>query len=500
MTTLLWALVVGVTLLRAAAGFSVPMTGDEAYYWEWSRHPALGYVDHPPMVAWVIAAFSLLGTTPGAVRVGFVLCGIVATLAAADCATTLSDRRAGAVAAAVVTLAPLLSLAFTSATPDGPYLAWSALTLALAARAFRAPSALLYAALGVAMGGALLSRLFALALVAGIAAFALVPSRRSLWRAGLGWSMALALMAYAPFLWWNATHEWASFVFALAQRHRNIDPVSLVRPFVLFAIAAAAFSPGLWIAAFACVVRPPRALLGWTAVPLLAALFSLAIKENVEVYWLEGPFLALAIAAGVAYVALAPRARTIWAIGSAVPALAFVGALFVAALVPGPVYAALRTHGLQLRHAGPFEIYTFPELARDVRRIVRNEPGTIVMTDGYGFSSLLDFNAGIAPVVIGYDVQGQESRRWYSSSEQPERALFVDKESLYTDPGRPDFLRRLHRACTTVRPGPTLNEASYPGVPVRPYYTTWCEGLVPGGLRLLRWEADATARGEKHVS
>ena len=310
MTGFLWGVVAVVTLLRATAAFAVPMTGDEAYYWEWSRHLALGYVDHPPMVAWVIAAGAWLGATPGAVRIGFVACGVVATVAAADCATTLAgDRRAGAVAAGAVALAPLLSLAFTSATPDGPYLAWTALTLAAAARAFRAPGTWLFVALGVALGGALLSRLFALALLAGVVACALAPQRRSLWRAGLWLSLALAALAYAPFLWWNATHGWATFVFALAQRHQNIDPVSLVRPVVLFGIAAAAFSPGLWCAAFACAVRPPRALLGWTAIPLLGLLFALAVKESVEVYWLEGPFLALAVALGVASVALAPRAR-----------------------------------------------------------------------------------------------------------------------------------------------------------------------------------------------
>ncbi|HVJ64644.1 MAG TPA: hypothetical protein VM901_05265 [Bdellovibrionota bacterium] len=29
---------------------------DEAYYWVWSLKPALGYYDHPPMIAWVISA------------------------------------------------------------------------------------------------------------------------------------------------------------------------------------------------------------------------------------------------------------------------------------------------------------------------------------------------------------------------------------------------------------------------------------------------------------
>ena len=463
MTGFLWGVVAVVTLLRATAAFAVPMTGDEAYYWEWSRHLALGYVDHPPMVAWVIAAGAWLGATPGAVRIGFVACGVVATVAAADCATTLAgDRRAGAVAAGAVALAPLLSLAFTSATPDGPYLAWTAVTLAAAARAFRAPGTWLFVALGVALGGALLSRLFALALLAGVVACALAPQRRSLWRAGLWLSLALAALAYAPFLWWNATHGWATFVFALAQRHQNIDPVSLVRPVVLFGIAAAAFSPGLWCAAFACAVRPPRALLGWTAIPLLGLLFALAVKESVEVYWLEGPFLALAVALGVASVALAPRARALGRREYRAGGRAGRRPVRRRARSGTGLRGAARPRAAVAAHRAVRD-HTFAGLARDVRRIVAAAPGTIVVTDGYGFSSLLDFDAGIVPVVIGYDVQGRESRRWYPSSARPAQVLFVDKESLYADPGRPDFLRQLHLACAAVRPGPTLFEASYPG-------------------------------------
>src|SRR5664279_792373 len=133
-----WAIVAAVTVMRAIADFKLPLTGDEAYYWEWSRHLAFGYVDHPPAVAWTIRAFAWLGTIPGAVRIGFVLCGVVATLAAAAAATRLAggDRRAGAVTAIAFALTPLFSMAFGSATPDGPYLAFWTLSVCLALRAF----------------------------------------------------------------------------------------------------------------------------------------------------------------------------------------------------------------------------------------------------------------------------------------------------------------------------------------------------------------------------
>src|SRR5579884_3466652 len=123
-----WGAVIIVTVLRAAFAASLPLTGDEAYYWEWSRRLAAGYVDHPPAVAFCIAAFSWLGHSPFAVRVAFVICGLLTALFTGATATRLAgDERAGAFAALAVTLAPILTVAFGSATPDGPFaLAWSA--------------------------------------------------------------------------------------------------------------------------------------------------------------------------------------------------------------------------------------------------------------------------------------------------------------------------------------------------------------------------------------
>jgi len=39
----------GVGLFIAAAA-RAPLLVDEMYYWDWSRHLAAGYFDHPPMV------------------------------------------------------------------------------------------------------------------------------------------------------------------------------------------------------------------------------------------------------------------------------------------------------------------------------------------------------------------------------------------------------------------------------------------------------------------
>ena len=492
-----WLIVAAVTVMRAIADFRLPLTGDEAYYWEWSRHVAFGYVDHPPAVAWTIRAFAWLGTVPGAVRIGFVLCGVVATLAGAAAATRLSggDRRAGAVTAIVFALTPLFSMAFGSASPDGPYLACWMVSIWLATRAFEEERPIDFLALGIALGGALLARMFAFALLFGIAMYACAPHRRRYWRQGLGLSFAIAGLVFAPFVWWNATHHWLTFDFTFVGRH--VSQFKLLRPFSLYAVEAAAYSPGFFVGAFVVAFSArAHALLKWTALPLVGLLTLLALFEPVEIHWIFGPYGSLCVGLGTAYVALSRRARIIWANASVVPALLLLPLVFYAAVAPGAAYQLFRNTGSSLRNTGPFEIFTYWPLAGDVRRLA-DANDAVVMTDGYGLSSVVDFYAGVTPIVIGYDWQGRESRNWYAASEHPRRAIFLDKEEL--DPlhpteqnrGRPDFLGRLRQACGRVRTGPVL-EYSYAGVPPRKYYTTLCEDMVPDGIAILRWEREGT--------
>ncbi|HET9392102.1 MAG TPA: glycosyltransferase family 39 protein [Candidatus Rubrimentiphilum sp.] len=481
-----WGAVVLVTVLRAIFDATLPLTGDEAYYWEWSRRLAGGYVDHPPAVAFAIAAFAWLGRTPFAVRLPFVLCGLGTAIAAAGAANVLSgDRRAGWIAALAVSLAPWLIVAFGMVSPDGPFaLAW-ALTLYCAARAFRGRSWQWFVLLGVALGFALLSRFFAVALAAGLVAAVCAKPYRALWPR-LAVSLAVACLVWSPFLIWNASHDWISFTFAIVQRHE--PQFQLVRPLIVYLEAAFAFSPGLWIAATIVAARSKEPLVTWTAVPLCVALLLLALRERVEIYWFIGPFISLAVGLGVAFVQWSPQAQRRRGAWIFAPAVLLSALVFFAGIWPGVVYAGVRHAGVKLSDGGPFEMFTYRPLAKDVRAITQAR-GAYAMTDGYGFSSLLDFYGELRPVLIGYDAQGQEALRWFGDRDRPQRMLFVDKIPLAQ---RTDFQKQLALACARVVPGPVLRyplAGSDRSVPPRPYYTTWCEGMKPDAMAILRWQA-----------
>jgi len=70
------------TILRLWAAVHAGLAPDEAYYWLWSRTPAFGYADHPPMIAWWIWLSTLiLGSSALGVRALPVLSVLLTSIA-----------------------------------------------------------------------------------------------------------------------------------------------------------------------------------------------------------------------------------------------------------------------------------------------------------------------------------------------------------------------------------------------------------------------------------
>src|SRR5215471_6958830 len=67
-------IIIAMVVLRLVAAAFTPITFDEAYYWMWSKSLAGGYYDHPPMVAYIIRAGTMIaGDTELGVRLVSIL-------------------------------------------------------------------------------------------------------------------------------------------------------------------------------------------------------------------------------------------------------------------------------------------------------------------------------------------------------------------------------------------------------------------------------------------
>jgi 4-amino-4-deoxy-L-arabinose transferase-like glycosyltransferase len=370
---ILLAAAAAVRLLVAAF---VPLVPDEAYYWEWSRHLAAGYFDHPPVIAWLIRAGTVIGgATAFGVRAGPIVAGFLGSCAAAALANRLGGPRGAWRLAVLLAVVPLAGVGLILATPDAPLLACSALMLwaidhALdeaiapatvvppAEPALRAPGPAIgwWVAAGAALGcGASSKYTVVLIPAAVLAAFAMSPALRAeLWRPGPYLACGVAACVFFPVVAWNAHHDWVSFRFQL---HHGLGPVTgpaFLRELALAGAQAGLVSPVLFVLAVGAAAdavsrrrTPRRFVLAVVAVFVWAFFAVSAIRRPVEANW-------PAIAALPALVLLAtwmPGARRArWerigvALGGAMVLAIYVLALFPVPLLPARADPLARAFG-----------------------------------------------------------------------------------------------------------------------------------------------------------
>jgi 4-amino-4-deoxy-L-arabinose transferase-like glycosyltransferase len=215
-------------LVRLFFAGIIPLFPDETYYWDWSRHLAPGYFDHPAGIALLIRAGVLLlaplhaGATPLSVRLGVVLAGWIAALATVATARRLGGERAATRAAIVITVMPLAAAGLMLATPDVPLLMMTAVGLYCVVRALEQPlrsagSSRWWLTTGVTLGLAFSSKYTSIFLPVGIvlAIVARPTLRDRLREPGPYLACVIATLVFAPVLLWNREHGWISFVFQL---------------------------------------------------------------------------------------------------------------------------------------------------------------------------------------------------------------------------------------------------------------------------------------------
>ncbi|MGD0462590.1 MAG: glycosyltransferase family 39 protein [Tepidisphaeraceae bacterium] len=195
---------------------------DEAYYWVWSRHLAASYLDHPPVIAYLIRLGTiLLGNTELGVRclTAVMTAGTVLILTLAARRVVGSARAASFVPIALL-LSPMIAVVGSVATPDTPACFFQSAALASALGIFAANpgegrGGWRWLAFGILMGLALDSKYTSALLgVAVVLAMLSCAEGRRHFLTPWPWLAAiLAAAVFSPVVAWNAQHHWASFRF-----------------------------------------------------------------------------------------------------------------------------------------------------------------------------------------------------------------------------------------------------------------------------------------------
>jgi len=205
------AVIAALTIVRIAVLVLSPLElyPDEAQYWFWAQHPALGYFSKPPMIGWIVwLTTSAFGDSEWAIRLSSPLLHAGTALFIYGIAKRLSDSRVGMWSAIAYITLPGLSYSSGLVSTDVPLLFFWSMALYAFIRASEDRSWRWPVLCGVGFGLGLMSKYAMLYFVLGaLIAAALIPKARKLvlsWRGPAILLIGLALLA--PNIWWNWAH------------------------------------------------------------------------------------------------------------------------------------------------------------------------------------------------------------------------------------------------------------------------------------------------------
>jgi len=244
----LWAFCAAVKLtIFAVAGRAYGYLSDELYFLDAAEHLALGYVDFPPLIAWVLAALTGLFGQDLLVLRGFAcLVGIGVTLISVDIVRLLGGRRTAEwLTAFVVLFAPAFLSVQSILTMNVLDQLWWAAGFWLLIRYLQDEAPRFIYGLGALFGVALLTKLAIPAWFLGLAAAVLIYARSLLLRREVWLAVLLMLLISSPFLYWQMANDWLFFEFISAYNAEAPEAMVIDQP--VFGLIATMNPPFLLI-------------------------------------------------------------------------------------------------------------------------------------------------------------------------------------------------------------------------------------------------------------
>ncbi len=456
------ALVALVTILRLIIASAVPLGGDEAYYWLWSKHLSLGYYDHPPLISLLIYLFGLAGGDAIVfVRMASVLLASLAAWTTFILAERVTGSLRTAFIAGLLTMAcPIFAAKALEISPDSPLVAFSMLYVFTAYMAIFENRRIYWLWMGVWFGLAILTKLTAFLLPVSLAAFLITsPGHRGfLKRPEPYLSLLVSGLIFSPFLAWCALNNWVTFRFHMITRvsqeayaWKNYLPKFLGEQ-------AAAYSPFLFILALAAIVKVFLTQANGRSVDksryMFLAMFGLvpigifgliSIRCQIFPHWTMAAYPPLFILCAALY-GMWRECGAGWKAGFFNFAAGF--AVFMTVLF----YVALSSPGLQSCFIKPGEhneIFAYTKLAGLIKQSA--DARMFVLTDSYARSSSLSYYTGRqAYLITRTQIMGKEFLRWQDMNGLIGRdAIYVDAFPLSE---RQDIAEILKTSFRTVEP------------------------------------------------
>ncbi|MFA4843571.1 MAG: glycosyltransferase family 39 protein [Candidatus Margulisiibacteriota bacterium] len=192
-----------------------PLTADEAYYWLWSKHLSLSFVDHPPMVAYINYLFTLGQENLALVRLGAVLITTLVTGLIYLVAKEVYNEKVAFWSALLFQVLPHFVVVWLTQFVELPLALFWMTSLWLTLKIVKEGKAYYWYFLAVVLGLGYLSKYTMFLFWPCLLFYAWIAPEGRFWlkRKEPYLALAISLLFFAPVLFWNSQHAWVSFAF-----------------------------------------------------------------------------------------------------------------------------------------------------------------------------------------------------------------------------------------------------------------------------------------------
>jgi len=371
---------------------------DELYYILSGQHPALGYVDFPPVTPMLARLdTALFGISPWALRLFPAITGAGMVILTGLCALELgASRTVGILASVVALMSPYLLATWLFQTVEFDEFHWL-LAIYLLLRIIRSADGRLFIALGLDLGLGIETKFTIVVLWLGVA-IAILTSRelRRFLRSRTLWiGVIIALAAAIPNLAWQVANGYPTLTYTLnhgSDIAQGGGPAAFVEVFIL--VIGPVLLP-LWIAGTVFLWREPR----YRPMIVLVAITILLFLPEGKGYY-PAPTVPFVLAAGcVAVGRIARGSLRRWAVGAVVAAGALEAVVLSPVILPLVPPSAMHGTGIDKLNPDFANTYGWTQMTEQVGAVYNAIPPdqrahAAILTSADGQAGAIDIYGG----------------------------------------------------------------------------------------------------------
>jgi dolichyl-phosphate-mannose-protein mannosyltransferase len=263
---------------------------DEAYYWVYSKFLDWGYFDHPPMVAALIKAGYFVFHNELGVRLAFLVLNTLSLLLIEQ----LLDKKNPLLFYGIVLSLAVLQVSGFVAVPDTPLIFFTALFFWCYRKFLDHPSLEYSFLLGLITAALLYSKYHAVLIIF----FVLISNLKLFARYQTYVVGVVALVCFAPHLWWQYQHDWVSFRYHLFESNVNPYRISHTLDYIVGQILLAGPFAGVILLPAAFLYHSKTVFersLKFTLIGIYAFFLLSSFRGKVEANWTSPAIIPLII-------------------------------------------------------------------------------------------------------------------------------------------------------------------------------------------------------------